>query len=97
MPLNAPCQSLDIIYKCTVSKSVNPDKVYLGTAEGGFKKRYHNHMKSFYNKRYISFLVYTETKGEIPRKSVFEMVNSQKGTCILQNYKKVSFMSPRKN
>ena len=37
-----------------------------------------------------------ETKGETPRKSVFEMVNSQKGTCILQHYKKVSFMSPQK-
>ena len=28
---HAPRQSQDIIYKCTVSTSVNPDKVYLGT------------------------------------------------------------------
>ena len=94
MPPKQFCQSQDIIYEYSVSTSVNSDKVYSGTA-GGFKKRYHNHMKSFYNKRYISFLVYMETKGETPRKSVFEMVNSQKGPCILQNYKKVS-MSPRK-
>ena len=43
--LSGQCQSQDIIYKCTVSStSVNPDKVYLGTAEGDFKRRYHNHM-----------------------------------------------------
>ena len=32
----------------------NPDKVYLGTAEGDFKKRYHNHMKSFCDKPYTN-------------------------------------------
>ena len=53
-PLNGQCQTQDIIYKCTVSTSVNPDKVYLGTAEGDFKKRYHNHAKSFRNKRYTN-------------------------------------------
>ena len=53
-PLNGQCQSQDIIYKCTVSTSVNPDKVYLGTAEGDFKKRYGNHTKSFRNKRYTN-------------------------------------------
>ena len=59
-PLNGQCQSQDIIYKCTVSTRVNPDevylgtadKVYLGTAEGDFKKRYYNHTKSFRNKQY---------------------------------------------
>ena len=34
--------------------SGNPDKVYLGTAEEDFKKRYHNHTKSFRNKRYTN-------------------------------------------
>ena len=53
-PLNGQCQSQDIIYKCTVSTSINPDKVYLGTAEGDFKKRYYNHTKSFCIKRYIN-------------------------------------------
>ena len=51
-PLNSQCQYQDIIYTWIVSTSVNPDKVYWGTAEGDFKKRYHNHMKSFRNKRY---------------------------------------------
>ena len=53
-PLNGQCQSQDKIYKCTVSTPLNPDKVYLGTAEGDFKKRYYNHTKSFRNKRYTN-------------------------------------------
>ena len=31
---------------------MNPDKTYLGTAEGDFMKRYNNHTKSFRHKRY---------------------------------------------
>ena len=42
------------MYKCTVSTSVNQDKVYLGTAQGDFKKGYHNHTKSFPNKQYTN-------------------------------------------
>ena len=53
-PLNGQCKSQDIIYKCTVETSGNRYKVYLGTAEGDFKKRYHNHAKSFRNKRYTN-------------------------------------------
>ena len=37
------------IYKCTVSSPDKPKKVYLGTAEGDFKKRFYNHRKSFNN------------------------------------------------
>ena len=50
-PVNDQCQSQDIIYKCTVSTSINPDEAYLGTTEADFKKRYRNYMKSFRNKR----------------------------------------------
>ena len=32
------------------STLVNPDKVYLETAKGDFKKLYYNHMKSLRNK-----------------------------------------------
>ena len=35
-------------------------------------------------------------KGKTPRKPIFEMINSQKGSCKLQYNKKVSFMSPQK-
>ena len=48
-PLNGQCQVTDIIYKCTVLSPDKPNKVYLGTAEGDFKKRFHNHRKSFNN------------------------------------------------
>ena len=34
-----------IIYKCTAPEK--PNKVYVGTAEGDFKKGFYNHRKSF--------------------------------------------------
>ena len=43
-------QAQDIINKCTISTSVNPVKVYLGTAAGDFKKRLYDHTRSFRNK-----------------------------------------------
>ena len=46
-PPNDQCQVTNIIYKCTVLSSNKPNKVYLGTAERDFKKRFHNHRKSF--------------------------------------------------
>ena len=45
--LNGQCQVTDIIYTCTVSSPDKPNKVYLGTAKGDFKKRFYNHRKSF--------------------------------------------------
>ena len=48
-PLNGQCQVTDVIYKCTVLSPDKPNKVYLGTAEGDFKKRFYNHRKSFNN------------------------------------------------
>ena len=37
-PLNGQCHVTDIIYKCTVSSPDKPNKVYIGTAKGDFKK-----------------------------------------------------------
>ena len=51
-PLNGQCLAQDIVYKCIASTSINPEKTYLQTAEGDFKKRYNNHIKSFRHKRY---------------------------------------------
>ena len=45
--LNCQCQVTDIIYICTVLSPDKPNKVHLRTAEGDFKKRFHNHRKSF--------------------------------------------------
>ena len=42
-------EAIYIIYKCTVLSPDKPNKVYLGTAEGDFKKRFYNHRKSFNN------------------------------------------------
>ena len=47
--LNGQCQVIDIIYKCTVLSPNKPNKVYLETAEGDFKKQLYNHRKSFNN------------------------------------------------
>ena len=51
-PLDSLCQTNDIIYKCVVSTKIMPEKVYLGTTEGDFKRRYYNHRKSFKNSLY---------------------------------------------
>ena len=47
--LNGQCQVTDIIYKCNVLSPGKQNKMYLGTAEGDFKRRFHNHRKSFNN------------------------------------------------
>ena len=49
-PLNGQCQVTDKIYKCTVLSPDKPNKLYLGTAEGDFTKRFYNHRKSLNNK-----------------------------------------------
>ena len=49
-PLDSNCQTSDIIYQCIASTTVNPDKTYLGTAEGNFKKKHYNHKTSFKNR-----------------------------------------------
>ena len=38
-----------LTYKCTVLSPDKPNKVYLGTAEGDFKKQFYNHRRSFNN------------------------------------------------
>ena len=53
-PLDGKCRVKDVVYKCVASTSINPDKVYLGTAEDELKKRFYNHKKSFKNRGYAS-------------------------------------------
>ena len=48
-PLNGQCEVTDIIHKCTVISPDKPNKVYLGTAEGDFKKWFYDHRKLFNN------------------------------------------------
>ena len=44
---------------------MNPDKIYLRTAEGTFKKRYNNHANSFRRKRYSEETTLSEYISEI--------------------------------
>ena len=66
--LDGNCQQNDLIYKCIASTSVNPDKVYLGTAEGEFKKRYYNHDKSFRHRSYANETTLSKYVWEIKDK-----------------------------
>ena len=49
LPLYGQCKVFDIIHKCNVLSPDNPNKLYLRTAEGEFKKWFYNHRKSFNN------------------------------------------------
>ena len=53
-PLDGNCQQNGVIYKFVASTSVNPYKVYLGTAEEEFKKLYHNRNKPFRHHCYVN-------------------------------------------
>ena len=50
--MEGKCRMQNVIYKCIVSSSNNPDKVYIGLSEPEWKKRYYNHRQSFNNKKY---------------------------------------------
>ena len=67
MPMKWIVLAQDVIYKCIASTSMNPDKIYLGTAEG-FEKRYNNHANSFryrwYSKETTLSKYIWETKKE---------------------------------
>ena len=66
-PLNRKCQAQNIVYECIASKSINPRKTYLGTAEGDFKKRYINHTKSFRHKQYSKKTILSKYIWEIKK------------------------------
>ena len=57
----------DIVYKFIASISVSPNKTYLGTAEGDFKKRYKIHTESFRYKRYSKEATLSEYIWEIKK------------------------------
>ena len=54
-PLNGDYRKKDVIYTCTALTTFQPRKVYLGLAEGDFKKqRHYNHIQSFRNENYLN-------------------------------------------
>ena len=68
-PLNGQCQVTDIIYKCTVLSPDKRNKVYFGTAEGDFKKRFYNHWKSFNNEANANDTTLSKYIWELKEKS----------------------------
>ena len=48
-PLNGQYQVTDIIYKGNVLSPDKPNKIYLGTCDGGFKKQFYNHRELLNN------------------------------------------------
>ena len=48
-PLDGKCRAENIVYKCVVSGNGYPNKVFLGTAESDFKKRFYNYRMSLNN------------------------------------------------
>ena len=49
IPSEGKCRANDIIYKCIASATDFPNKVYLETPQGEFKKRFYNHNTSLKN------------------------------------------------
>ena len=99
-PLNGQCLSQDIVYKCIASTSINPDKTYLGTAEGDSKKRYNNHTKSFSHRRYSKETTLSKYIWEIKKEynemptlkwSIVKSVPSKK--CLLCLHEKLEIVN----
>ena len=47
--LEGKCRANDVVYKCIASSTGFPNKIYLGTAQGEFKKRLYSYNMSFKN------------------------------------------------
>ena len=67
-PLDGNCQTSDIIYKCIASTTFNPDEIYIGTAEGNFKKRYYNHKTSSKNREKANDTTFSKYEWEVKDK-----------------------------
>ena len=58
-----------ILYiKCIASTTLNPDKIYLGTAKENFKKRYYNHKASLKNRENANHTTLSKYLWEIKDK-----------------------------
>ena len=68
-PPNGQCQVTYTMYKCTVFSPDKPNRVYLGTAEGDFNKRFHNHRKSFNNEASANDTTFSKYMWELKETS----------------------------
>ena len=67
-PLDGKCRTENIVYKCASLVHGYPNKVYLGTTEGDFKKCFYNHWMSFNNKGHSTDTTLSKYVWEIKRK-----------------------------
>ena len=90
-PLDGMYQNTGIIYICAVSTNTTTNNTYLGTAEGGFQKRYYNHKTSFQNRpRKLSKYIW-----EMRERSCTEMVSIKRISTLLKHHKKKHAVSSR--
>ena len=69
-PLNGQNLSQDTVYKCIASTWINPDKTFLETAKGDFKKRYNKGTKSFRHRRYSKETTLSKYIWEIKKEHI---------------------------
>ena len=93
MSSKCQCQVTDIIYKCTVLSPDKPNKIYLRTDEGYFKKRLYNHRKLFINETSTNDSSFSkciwELKETLKIKPNPSMVHCQKNIALLKYIQKV--------
>ena len=69
-PLEGKCRSKDIIYKCAVTATGHPRKVYLGTAEGDSNQQYYDYKKTFRNPKYADETSLSKSVWEMKDKHI---------------------------
>ena len=52
--MNGKCREMNVLYKCEVTTTKAPMKVYLGVTEGEWKTRFYNHTKSITHRIYTN-------------------------------------------
>ena len=67
-PLDSKCRVKNIVYKCVALVYGYPNKVYSGTAEGDFKKRFYNHRMSFNNEGHSKDTTLSKYVWDVKRK-----------------------------
>ena len=98
-PLEEKCIANNIVYKCITSATGFPNKVYLGTAQGEFKKQFHNHKSSFKNESKNNDIILAKYVWDLKLKhkcdACIEMAHFKICGTIFEHYKEVQIMPPR--
>ena len=76
-PLDGKCRAENIVYKFVASVDGYPNKVYLDTAEGYFKRCFYNHQMSFNNEGHFTETTLSKYVWEIKEK--FKIMPARNG------------------